>query len=160
MLLVFLLLGPAGLAVARRRKELPIDREPGEAGTQQRAKASGEQSLPTTKKRNAVTTRWKERVTSLFLWPVDTVVVGVLADVDGHSVEWEVAVASCRPRLSGRAYRGWTCRALHFNLNPCSVRRLNSLSLYDPPPCCLVTQCAQILQFLPTQGNDMRTEDS
>ena len=76
------------------------------------------------------------------------------------SVEWEVAVASCRPRLSGRAYRGWTCRALHFNLNPCSVRRLNSLSLYDPPPCCLVTQCAQILQFLPTQGNDMRTEDS
>ena len=99
MLLVFLLLGPAGLAVARRRKELPIDREPGEAGTQQRAKASGEQSLPTTKKRNTVTTRWKERVTSLFLWPVDTVVVGVLADVDGHSVEWEVAVAgssSCK----------------------------------------------------------------
>ena len=87
MLLVFLLLGPAGLAAARRRKELPIDREPGEAGTQQRAKASGEQSLPTTKKRNAVTTCWKERVTSLFLGPVDTVVVGVLADVDGHSVE-------------------------------------------------------------------------
>ena len=45
MLLVFLLLGPAGLAVARRRKELPIDREPGEAGVQQRAKASGEQSI-------------------------------------------------------------------------------------------------------------------
>ena len=66
MLLVFLLLGPAGLAVARRRKELPIDREPGEAGVQQRAKASGEQSLHTSK-RNAVTTRWKERVTSLFL---------------------------------------------------------------------------------------------
>ena len=51
MLLVFLLLGPAGLAVARRRKELPIDREPGEAGTQQRAKASGEQSICTQEKR-------------------------------------------------------------------------------------------------------------
>ena len=63
---VLLLLSP-GLGEARRRKELPIDREPGEAGIQQRAKASGEQSLPTTKKRNAVTTRWKERVTSLFL---------------------------------------------------------------------------------------------
>ena len=66
-LTILLLLGP-GLGVeARRRKELPIDREPGEAGTQQRAKACGEQSLPTTKKRNAVTTCWKERVTSLFL---------------------------------------------------------------------------------------------
>ena len=40
---VLLLLSP-GLGEARRRKELPIDREPGEAGTQQRAKASGEQS--------------------------------------------------------------------------------------------------------------------
>ena len=50
MLLVFLLLGPAGLAVARRRKELPIDREPGEAGTQQRAKASGEQKRNTQKR--------------------------------------------------------------------------------------------------------------
>jgi len=36
---VLLLLSP-GLGEARRRKELPIDREPGEAGTQQRAKAS------------------------------------------------------------------------------------------------------------------------
>ena len=42
---ILLLLGP-GLGVeARRRKELPIDREPGEAGVQQRAKASGEQSI-------------------------------------------------------------------------------------------------------------------
>ena len=40
---ILLLLSP-GLGEARRRKELPIDREPGEAGTQQRAKASGEQS--------------------------------------------------------------------------------------------------------------------
>jgi chordin len=39
-LTILLLLGP-GLGVeARRRKELPIDREPGEAGVQQRAKAS------------------------------------------------------------------------------------------------------------------------
>ena len=44
-LTILLLLGP-GLGVeARRRKELPIDREPGEAGVQQRAKASGEQSI-------------------------------------------------------------------------------------------------------------------
>ena len=39
---VLSLLSP-GLGEARRRKELPIDREPGEAGIQQRAKASGEQ---------------------------------------------------------------------------------------------------------------------
>lgn len=47
---VLLLLSP-GLGEARRRKELPIDREPGEAGTQQRAKASGEQSICTQEKR-------------------------------------------------------------------------------------------------------------
>ena len=41
---ILVLLSP-GLGEARRRKELPIDREPGEAGTQQRAKASGEQSI-------------------------------------------------------------------------------------------------------------------
>ena len=44
LLPVILLLLSLGLGEARRRKELPIDREPGEAGTQQRAKASGEQS--------------------------------------------------------------------------------------------------------------------
>ena len=47
---ILLLLSP-GLGEARRRKELPIDREPGEAGTQQRAKASGEQSICTQEKR-------------------------------------------------------------------------------------------------------------
>ena len=85
MLLVFLLLGPAGLAVARRRKELPIDREPGEAGTQQRAKASGEQSLPTTTERGTQSRRALKGHISISR-PVDTVVLGVLADVDGHSV--------------------------------------------------------------------------
>ena len=85
MLLVFLLLGPAGLAVARRRKELPIDREPREAGTQQRAKASGEQSLPTTTKRETQSRRALKGHISISR-PVDTVVLGVLADVDGHSV--------------------------------------------------------------------------
>ena len=49
---ILVLLSP-GLGEARRRKELPIDREPGEAGTQQRAKASGEQSICAT---------WEKRV--------------------------------------------------------------------------------------------------
>ena len=51
LLPVILLLLSPGLGEARRRKELPIDREPGEAGTQQRAKASGEQSICTQEKR-------------------------------------------------------------------------------------------------------------
>ena len=51
LLPVILLLLSLGLGEARRRKELPIDREPGEAGTQQRAKASGEQSICTQEKR-------------------------------------------------------------------------------------------------------------
>ena len=49
---ILVLLSP-GLGEARRRKELPIDREPGEAGTQQRAKASGEQSICAT---------WEKRI--------------------------------------------------------------------------------------------------
>ena len=49
---ILLLLSP-GLGEARRRKELPIDREPGEAGTQQRAKASGEQRICAT---------WEKRI--------------------------------------------------------------------------------------------------
>ena len=57
LLPVILLLLSLGLGEARRRKELPIDREPGEAGTQQRAKASGEQSLPTTTKRETQSRR-------------------------------------------------------------------------------------------------------
>ena len=81
---VLLLLSP-GLGEARRRKELPIDREPGEAGTQQRAKASGEQSLPTTTKRETQSRRALKGHISISR-PFDTVVLGVLADVDGHSV--------------------------------------------------------------------------
>ena len=81
---VLLLLSP-GLGEARRRKELPIDREPGEAGTQQRAKASGEQSLPTTTKRETQSRCALKGHISISR-PVDTVVLGVLADVDGHSV--------------------------------------------------------------------------
>ena len=81
---ILLLLSP-GLGEARRRKELPIDREPGEAGTQQRAKASGEQSLPTTTKRETQSRRTLKGHISIPR-PVDTVVLGVLADVDGHSV--------------------------------------------------------------------------
>ena len=77
---VLLLLSP-GLGEARRRKELPIDREPGEAGTQQRAKASGEQSRC---KREIAK---KDRILNLL-----SAAIGVLQSEAVFWVEWPSSV--------------------------------------------------------------------
>ena len=120
---VLLLLSP-GLGEARRRKELPIDREPGEAGTQQRAKASGEQS------------RCKREKGSGF--NLLSAAIGVLQSEAVFWVEWPSSVGQAGP---GRAYHGLTCRALHSSCPPCSVQPRNSLSLSTIRPR-VVTACA------------------
>ena len=105
LLPVILLLLSLGLGEARRRKELPIDREPGEAGTQQRAKASGEQRRC---KREIPKKDQVSRILNLL-----SAAVGVLAaSVDGHSeavfwVGWPSSVGRLGLAL---VYRGLTCR--------------------------------------------------